>query len=943
MKHILRIFPLVLCFLLVSVILWVEWKPSVKLQNNHSEQKERPRFSAAEFGNNVVRQYKPIQELNGQLKRGENKRLRYGEVEEIERETIAGKRFSGQLFHVLDRKSLGPLSKSKETLSVVDAQWERGAVQRLIDSDAELITVPLGRGRSADVRIEKMLLRGSETVTLLGKDASDPEGDVLLVFHDGAVFGTVAYYDTNTHFEYASSGDGNVAIRLLNPLAFTAACGQPGDSALSEVNDNSNSAVSGASEGIESYDGANITIDYVVGYGIAARQAEGGTAAIEARIIASVDRTNLAFANSGLGDEVELVLLGTIEDPVYSFPGAIDGNMGSGDELGNLQNEVDGVLDVVTDFKLALGADGSAFVVSSADGSAGVAYRPGESMIVARTYMTSTRITFVHELGHNIGCNHSWGDSSSDEGTSQHNYGWRFTTTSSSKVRTVMSYDWGWTRIPYFSDPEINYQGAPTGAVDGYDASASSSADPRYVYGGYTVVAGAGFDGSNPNLGARNANYILANASYLANREERVAPKIQLEEATGNPRIEGSEMVDIGSEIIGQTVSNVLTVRNVGGDELESLTIELQGEDSSSFSLTSPSATNLELGETATFEVSYHVNGTGQKKALLVVSDSGLSGVEFCIPITGALRSEFYAESFENGMGIWADAGSEISWDRDSGGTTSSNTGPSSGSESAWYLYTEASSGANDSTAEIEAAFDFSTKMNLHIKFDYHMYGADMGTLSVDVYSDGEWDNAVWELSGQQQLSSAESWRTAVVDLSDYDEMDDVKIRFRGLTGFSYRSDMAIDSIKLFGAEVIKFATWTSEQSLSRANAGILATPEGDGIENLLKYAFNMTVPVSGPRVITPGTGTTGLPYFTLPTDVGDSLTVEFLRNRSASDLSYRVVFSNDLVDGEEVSNGVESSVTAIDADWERVIVEDEVEVGEVSRRFGKVIVEIDE
>lgn len=176
--------------------------------------------------------------------------------------------------------------------------------------------------------------------------------------------------------------------------------------------------------------------------------------------------------------------------------------------------------------------------------------------------------------------------------------------------------------------------------------------------------------------------------------------------------------------------------------------------------------------------------------------------------------------------------------------------------------------------------------------------------------------------------------------------MSDATISFRGLTGPSFRSDMAVDSIKLLGADTpsqASFASWSSEQSLSGENTDALASPEGDGIVNLLKYAFNMSVPSSGPRVLIPRTGTSGLPYFKFPTQDGERLTVEYLRNNSASDLSYQVVFSDDLSESADISSGVETSVTAIDSDWDWVIVEDDIGVNEADRRFGRVLVEIEE
>ena len=154
-------------------------------------------------------------------------------------------------------------------------------------------------------------------------------------------------------------------------------------------------------------DGDEVTqIDTVIGYGKEACVAEGGAAAMEAKIVATVDRTNLVFTNS-LIEGVELVLRATIEDPEYNFPGR-PGTMGSNDELGNLRELADGKLDAITDLRSFLGADHCAFVVKQNDGTVGVGETPGSFMVVARTAMSSASYTFVHELGHNFGCHHAW-------------------------------------------------------------------------------------------------------------------------------------------------------------------------------------------------------------------------------------------------------------------------------------------------------------------------------------------------------------------------------------------------------------------------------------------------------------------------------------------------------------------------------------------------------
>lgn len=488
------------------------------------------------------------------LIRGENHCIVLQSAEVLPRSNAVSNRvYSGEVLPVVaDSEPTGPLTISEHTLSAIEARFDAESLSEFIASDAGALRLPLNAEEQVLVQVDEVIARGEQTHTLVGKVAGDSAGDVLLVFHDGAISGNISFYETNTHYEYAMAGNGNIAIRKLDPASYTAGCANPEDDSLpdgtvyrhaeqsvlsdlaslrSEImqeeashscgSDHCSHEAETVEPMAEAPDGATV-MDTVIGYGKEARMAQGGVAAIEAHIIAAVDRMNLAFRNSRINRPF-VALLGMIEDPDYRFSSS---PAGMGDELYALNRHGDGKLDAVSQLRIDLGADHNGFIMKQASGgTAGIAFRPGKSMIVARTYMSNTRHTFLHEFGHNIGCNHSWGDTGGDTGTAHHRYGWRFRTQggSGSKVRTIMAYDWGWTSIPHFSNPAVSYNGSKTGAPDGYDARADKAADPRFVSGGMIGKAGRGFDGSNPQLGANNADQIETNARYIEDNARRKA------------------------------------------------------------------------------------------------------------------------------------------------------------------------------------------------------------------------------------------------------------------------------------------------------------------------------------------------------------------------------------------------------------------------------------
>ena len=227
-----------------------------------------------------------------------------------------------------------------------------------------------------------------------------------------------------------------------------------------------------------------------------------------------------------------------------------------------------------------------------------------------------------------------------------------------------------------------------------------------------------------------------------------------------------------------------------------------------------------------------------------------------------AISSFPYTETFDGltnsspGYGCTADGsvtigdcwsnyvGDDIDWDVFSGSTGSSGTGPSDDvTGGGKYLYTESSSCYNSTGAVISPIFDVSSLTTPFLTFYYHMYGTDMGTLTVYASTDnGSTWTSVWTLSGDQ----GNSWNETSLNLGAYSGSTALLLKFEGVTGSDFTSDMAIDEITLEEAPACPDPTSLFADNITKTTADLNWTEIGSAT------LWNIEIGAPG---FTPGTG----------------------------------------------------------------------------------------
>jgi len=201
-------------------------------------------------------------------------------------------------------------------------------------------------------------------------------------------------------------------------------------------------------------------LDVAVYYTTQARQAIGGVNQMNARIQLFIDQCNQAYQNSLVSLRARLVRRLEVD-----YPGEGGGTPET--QLEHLTNPGDGVLDGVHPDRTSYRADQVVVLVRNMVNACGIAHCGNGSdpeYAFGVVQYACTTYTFPHEIGHNQGCGHDRDNGGCD--FRSYGFGWRFNGNDGVQYRTVMAYAPG-TRIPYFSNPNVTYQGVATGVPIG--------------------------------------------------------------------------------------------------------------------------------------------------------------------------------------------------------------------------------------------------------------------------------------------------------------------------------------------------------------------------------------------------------------------------------------------------------------------------------------------
>lgn len=373
------------------------------------------------------------------------------------------------------------LVASYKPVQIPDASFMvKGAPKKEMIFDDNSVPVPeiaieLPTGETLIAKNERLDLHSKEMATWSGIIPGKPFSDVFFTYVGGAVHGHIQFESSTYDVQY---GEGDIfLVRRLNidslPLnsndALDAETGEKVENHRDSQshNSNTNNTLPEIDSEIEAAsDTSKLTI--IVGYNTDAKNEAGGTNQIKATIGTAVSGIQTGFNRGNIGKQVQLVH--TVE-----FGFVQTSSMSS--DLWAFRNNGDSKMDAIHNLREQYKADLASVVFGDpAGGACGVGYllrkQGGNPPSLATRKTTGFQATardcigghtFAHEVGHNLGNHHNPEVTNGSHGYETYSHGHQV---QSKGYRTIMAYSCsGCTRVLYFSNPNVGYNGAPTGTA----------------------------------------------------------------------------------------------------------------------------------------------------------------------------------------------------------------------------------------------------------------------------------------------------------------------------------------------------------------------------------------------------------------------------------------------------------------------------------------------
>lgn len=337
-------------------------------------------------------------------------------------------------------------------LDMVESYYFVSANTYLLDEDMLTLNTPVG---SFDIYRQKVEFHGDGFYSWFGRNEAE-HTTLNVVNNKGKI--TAVFFSPGLQFQVMPMGDGMHFAFIVDGAASTNDDGDLGEVELPALSLNPKHPVSNPEAGMEMLAG-NCKVRVLI---CISDDALGAIGDVPGYVQSCIDITNTAYDNSNINFEVELA-----RSEIVSYAESADANT----DLAYFESVSDGVLDGIHTTRSYYDADLCVLIANNFNDWAGFANSIGgfgyyDAFCVVEWDNAVGTLTFPHELGHLYGARH---DLYVDTDDTPYDYGHGYVDLPN-LFRTVMAYNdectdagTSCTRIPYFSNPSVNYFGDPTG------------------------------------------------------------------------------------------------------------------------------------------------------------------------------------------------------------------------------------------------------------------------------------------------------------------------------------------------------------------------------------------------------------------------------------------------------------------------------------------------
>lgn len=328
---------------------------------------------------------------------------------------------------------------------------------------------------SAD--IDRIARNINGTVSVRGRIAGYPLATILISTTEGRSLATLDIPELNQHYMILGAPDTAVHTLAAVDLSMT----KPLDDSppLIPPARPQPERIAPPSDGLDGPGPLDpATFDLMIVYTPAARTWANSNGGGIANVIAhALEKGQLALDNSATFVDLRLAVSREVG---YTESGD------SGKDLDRLTGPSDGFMDDIHTWRNQFKAD-IVCLLASVEDTGGIGWLlntasgdPETAFSLVRIQQASNTFTYVHEMGHNLGCHHHKEQNyQPGPGLFDYSAGWRWVGTNGQMYCSVMTYDSGKyfsdgkdsTQVGYFSNPSISYLSKATGhAANGDNA-----------------------------------------------------------------------------------------------------------------------------------------------------------------------------------------------------------------------------------------------------------------------------------------------------------------------------------------------------------------------------------------------------------------------------------------------------------------------------------------